>query len=248
MIGILSRAGLATLTDYARRGALLGFDFDGTLAPIVTDPAAAVMRPQTHALFAQVAARFPCVVISGRSRKDALTRLADVPLREVFGNHGMEPWPHNYVARAQIEAQVQRWEAQLRAALGPIAGIEVEQKKLSLSVHYRRCRDKEGAMAAIDHALAALPGLRRVAGKQVVNVLPVCYLDKGAALLRAMAELGAARSVFIGDDITDEDVFALAPPDRILSVRVGHARWSRATHFLRNQTQIDALLEALLAA
>jgi Trehalose-phosphatase len=69
---------------------LLCFDFDGTLAPIVTDRNGARMRPRTARLFRDACLVFPCAVISGRSRDDVAPRLGDVAVRYVVGDHGAD--------------------------------------------------------------------------------------------------------------------------------------------------------------
>jgi trehalose-phosphatase len=65
---ILADSQASTLHDFAHQRVLLAFDFDGTLAPIVRNPAVATMRARTSSLLTKVAKAYPCVVISGRSR------------------------------------------------------------------------------------------------------------------------------------------------------------------------------------
>jgi trehalose 6-phosphate phosphatase len=86
---ILAGEHASTLLEFARQRVLLAFDFDGTLAPIVRNPEAATMRRRTSKLLAEVARRYPCAVISGRSRADVMEKVAEIPLRALFGNHGM---------------------------------------------------------------------------------------------------------------------------------------------------------------
>ena len=68
---ILARANRDVLRQFACSRVLLAFDYDGTLAPIVSDPKQAAMRATTRALLSEIAKRYPCVVISGRARADA---------------------------------------------------------------------------------------------------------------------------------------------------------------------------------
>lgn len=79
----------------------------------------------------------------------------------------------------------------------------------------------------------------------MLNVVPAEAPDKGAALLRAREQLRCRRALYVGDDDTDEDVFALRLPE-VLGIRVGERRSSQARYALRSQLEIDALL-ALLA-
>ena len=243
MRDILARANREVLDQYARSRTLLAFDFDGTLAPIVTDPDRAAMRPSTRRLLRSVARAYPCVVISGRSRADVAGRLRGVGLAGIVGNHGLEPWH----PPARVLREVRRWVPLLEERLGGIEGVTVEDKGLSLAVHYRRAPEKKKARARILEATAALGPVRLVGGKQVLNVLPMGAPHKGLALERARARLGCDTAVYVGDDETDEDVFALDQPGQLLSIRVGRKKSSSAAYCIRGQAEIDALLRSLLA-
>jgi trehalose 6-phosphate phosphatase len=241
---LLSPRNVAVLERFAWSRVLLAFDFDGTLAPIVTDPEAAEMRARTRELLGRVAELYPTVVISGRTRADTQKRVDGVPLREVIGNHGAERAAE---ARGEIAA-IRRWLAELDRALGATPGVSVEDKGLSLSIHYRQSRRKKQARAAILSAVAPLVagGARLVGGKQVVNLLPEGAPHKGVALERARARLGCDTALYVGDDETDEDVFALDQPGRLLGVRVGARAASHAAYYLRGQREIDSLLRLLV--
>jgi trehalose 6-phosphate phosphatase len=240
---ILARAHREVLEQFACSRTLLGFDFDGTLAPIVTDPDRAAMRPSTRRLLGSVGRAYPCVVISGRSRADVARRLRGVRLVGIVGNHGLEPWR----PPARVLREVRRWVPLLEERLGRVRGVTVEDKGLSLAVHYRRAPEKKKARARILEATAALGPVRLVGGKQVLNVLPVGAPHKGLALERARARLGCDTAVYVGDDETDEDVFALDQPGQLLSIRVGRKKSSSAAYCIRGQVEIDALLRSLLA-
>ena len=86
--------------------------------------------------------------------------------------------------------------------------------------------------------------VRLIGGKQVVNILPAGAPHKGLALERARARLGCDTAVYVGDDETDEDVFALDRPGRLLGIRVGRKRSSSAASYVRAQAEIDRLLRA----
>ena len=238
---ILGRLGRDMLRQYTWSNVLLAFDYDGTLAPIVRDPERAAMRATTRRLLAEVALKYPCVVISGRARADALDRLQGVGTVEVIGNHGTEPWQ---VSRGALRA-VRQWGPLLSHRLAPLQGVTVEEKGYSLAIHYRRSREKATARTAIQKAAASLGDVRLIRGKQVVNVLPTDAPHKGMALQKARARFGCDTALYVGDDDTDEDVFALDQPGRLLTVRVGRKLDSLAGYFLRNQAEIDALLRVL---
>jgi trehalose 6-phosphate phosphatase len=86
-----------------------------------------------------------------------------------------------------------------------------------------------------------------IGGKLVVNVLPPGAPHKGVALERERHRLGCDTALFVGDDETDEDVFALDRPGRLVTVRVGRARATQASYCLRGQAEIDRLLGRLIA-
>lgn len=230
------------LARYAKSRVVLAFDFDGTLAPIVSDPTAARLRANTRLLLQELSRLYPCVVISGRSRADTLRKTRSIALVEVFGNHGLEPGNVTRYAK-----QVAVILPQLRRQLRSIVGIDIENKRLSVSVHYRRVHDKRIALAAIRAAIAGLAvPLRVIPGKQVVNLLPKGAPGKGQALSNVRRKLRVDRAVYVGDDITDEDVFS-SRQRSLLSIRIGQSRSSAAGYFLRNQGEIDRLLKQLIA-
>jgi len=242
---LLSPRNVAVLERFAWSRVLLAFDFDGTLAPIVVDPDAAQMRAPTRELLVRVAGLFPTVVISGRTRADTQRRVTKVPLRDVIGNHGAEG------ADGPVRISpgtVHRWRKELEKALAQQPGVVIEDKSYSLSIHYRQSRQKKRARAAILAAVAALEQrepVRLMGGKQVVNILPEGAPHKGVALERARARLGCDTALYVGDDETDEDVFALDQPGRLLGVRVGEKAASHADYYLRGQREIDGLLRVL---
>ena len=80
-----------------------------------------------------------------------------------------------------------------------------------------------------------------------MNVLPEGAPDKGYALEEQRVRFRCERAIYVGDDETDEDAFARGEAGRVLSVRVGARRASRANFYLRDQSEIDRLLAELVA-
>jgi trehalose 6-phosphate phosphatase len=239
---LLARRNVGVLEQIAWSRVLLAFDFDGTLAPIVPDRASASMRARTRRLLARACVLYPCAVISGRSQADVAERLSGAAVKYVVGNHGLEPGTElTYFARETARAA-----PLLRGALAGFAGIDVEDKRYSLAVHYRRSRRKGDARILIHEAVARLPRkMRMIAGKHVVNVVPEGAPNKGDALIKLRRLAQADTALYVGDDVTDEDVFALDQPGRLLTVRIGASRSSAASYFLRQQYEIDTLLAQL---
>lgn len=238
-------AGRAALEAFARRTTLVGLDYDGTLAPIVAQPEQAEMRIATRELLAAVSRHFPLVVMTGRSRATAQHFLRGIPALEIIGSHGLEV-PGTPAAR--FLSRVAGWRAALERVLHGLRGVQIEDKRHSLAVHYRNAADPAAARQRIGEAAAQLPGARLLGGKMVVNVLPQEAPNKGAALLAALQRLGCPRAIYAGDDDTDEDVFAIARPEQVLTIRVGRLDASAARWYLHGQEEIDALLASLLGA
>jgi trehalose 6-phosphate phosphatase len=241
---ILSDEARSTLDEVAREPVLLVFDFDGTLAPIVDDRTAAQMRDSTRRLLRLASLFFPCAVISGRARSDLVGRVESIPLVAVVGNHGAEAG-HGPID-GRVRSTVAGWKRTAGAMLRGVDGIEIEDKGLSLAIHYRRAASPAVAERAAQAAACALEGARVFGGKAVVNVVPLGEHDKGEALSRVVSRAGVRGAVYVGDDTTDEDAFR-SEAVRV-SVRVGRSDASAASHFVASQAHIDELLRALVHA
>jgi trehalose 6-phosphate phosphatase len=243
MKNILAAPQLEVLAQFAWSNVLIGLDFDGTLAPIVQRPDRARLRARTRGLLVSLAEAYPVAVLSGRGRADVRARLDGVPVRAVVGNHGLEPGADLGACRALVAG----WIPSLRKALDDQQGVEIEDKTYSLAVHYRRARARREAAGRIAAAVASLgKGTRVIGGKLVVNVLPSGAPHKGVALMRLRTDLGADTALYVGDDVTDEDVFALDDPGRLLCIRVGQNARSRAPYFVESQRAVDDLLRVLI--
>lgn len=242
---IFSPEGDAALTKLLARRPLLAFDFDGTLAPIVARPADARLSQAVSARLAALAERLPVAVISGRALADLRQRLGFAPTYLV-GNHGAED--------ADDPGTTAGWQAALnplrehlaarQVGLGA-AGVTLEDKGLSLALHYRLAPAHGPALDAIRDALAGRPpGFQVFGGKRVVNLAPADSPDKADALQALVARSGAGSALFAGDDINDEPVFARAP-SHWLTLRVGRDEASRARFFLDSPAEMAMLLERL---
>lgn len=241
---ILHEKHRGTLANFALSNVLLAFDYDGTLVPIESKPDAVAMRACTRRLLTSAATLYPCVVISGRRLDDIAGRLAGIPLWHVFGNHGLESWS----ASARPTSQTRTWVRKLTHDLANHPGVVVEDKGLSVTVHYRSAHDRPNAIEAIEAAIRGLPGARIVGGKESVNLLPFGGADKGVALRDALRLFACQTAIYVGDDATDEDAFAAGGPHQLLGIHVGPARSSAAQYHVDSQGEIDGLLEALIEA
>lgn len=239
---------------------LVALDFDGTIAPIVPHPEHAQLLPHARPILEALARREDTVIalISGRSLQDLRSRIG---IRNVYyaGNHGLEihgPDLDDTVAGAlELQPRVQRCFAALQNALGETEGVYLENKQLSLSVHYRMIDDPQQQRRVRDvvHEIFRQngDGLRLTTGKRVLEVRPEIDWHKGRALLYIIDEIESVRQahmlpMFVGDDKTDEDGFA-AIAGKGPGVLVGPAdAHTAASSYVRTPDEAVELLERLL--
>jgi trehalose 6-phosphate phosphatase len=187
---------LALLRSEPGRAAVL-LDVDGTLAPIVERPELASVPEETRAELQRLVGRYALVAgVTGRTSADA-AGLVGVDGIEFVGVHGLELAP-----------EAARW----REALRPFAAEPwpwVEDKGLSVSLHWRQAEDEEAAERQLQEvaARAAAAGLDPRWGRKVLELRPPVAVDKGTAV-RALLEVhGLGRALYAGDDTTDLDAF-----------------------------------------
>ena len=209
------RAGLVAILDDPA-GALIALDFDGTLAPIVADPARARALPAAVGAMTILAPLVRVMaVITGRPAMTAVEygSLRRIPGVVVLGLYGRQRWadgklssppapPGLAVARQRLPG--------LLAAAGAPEGTWVEDKTDALAVHTRRAADPAAALAALRGPLvdlAADTGLRAQDGRLVIELRPP-GADKGQALRDLVAEAGPSAVLYAGDDVGDRPAFA----------------------------------------
>jgi len=243
MTYLFSDTGLAALYDFIDHATLFAFDLDGTLAPIAADPKGIRVPVAVREALADLRDRAAIAIITGRSRKDAQRHLGVVP-QYLVGNHGAEGLPGWERYEEDFRRLAGEWERQLRGVIpdGENSGIVVENKGMSVSIHYRSAGDRPTARSRVRNAIGRLiPQPRVVGGKYVENLLPGEAPDKGVALLQLMSRAGNTKGFFVGDDQTDEDVFQL-DGGQLFTVRVETGEKSRARYFLQGQREIPLLL------
>jgi trehalose 6-phosphate phosphatase len=225
---------------------LVASDYDGVLAPIVSDPAQAWALPEAIEVLAALSGlpRTEVAVVSGRARDD-LAALAGLPdTVTLVGSHGGE-----IDGGLGLDLDAAALHDRLRRRLDEIvvgrAGVALEVKPASLVVHTRNAERPVAAEVAamVRSGPATWPGVHVTEGKEVIE-MAVVDADKGTAI-RLLRERAAADAVvFLGDDVTDENVFAvLDGPD--VGVKVGPGE-TLARHRVGSPLEAVAVLEQVL--
>jgi trehalose 6-phosphate phosphatase len=187
---------------------LVASDYDGTLAPIVNNPADARPLPEASAALAALAElpRTTVVLVSGRAL-GVLRDLSGAPATvHLVGSHGAEF--DTGFAHSIDEALLARITTELRTIAEGRPGVTVETKPASVALHVRNASpaDGEAALDAASSASAAWGGAHATAGKAVLE-FAVLDTDKGEAVDIMRAQCQATAAVFFGDDVTDEKAF-----------------------------------------
>jgi trehalose 6-phosphate phosphatase len=199
---------------------LLLLDYDGTLAPIVDDPSAAVPHPRVPALLRALDADHEVRVITGRDLA-SLAALLSVPVRAV-GLHGAQAGRLGGESELHVSADARTALGRMRAALPDIAGLRVEEKGPMFALHFRGVPEPMAIRDALAGWLEGAPSsLTPVWGKMVLELRPA-GTDKGSVARGLAASLPDLTPVYLGDDTTDEDAFrALREDPRAVTIKVG---------------------------
>ena len=242
---------------------LLLSDYDGTLTPIVSRPEEAVLsteaRDRLHALCAKPG--FSIGIVSGRSLAECK---AMVGVGGIYyaGNHGFEiEGPGLRFVNPEAEAarsELKKIAGAFSDKLGGVRGAIVEDKGLSLSLHYRLVSgdDLDTVSAVFRQITSPLVGegkIRVTAGKKVWEVRPPVDWHKGRAVeaivkeIKKLLGLEQLLTIYLGDDTTDEDAFRVLRRPQGWSIFVGGENPSSyAGYFLNSTTEVLDFLSRLL--
>lgn len=240
----------------------IGTDFDGTVVSLMDRPEAVTLSERAAAVLNRLAVRprTSLAIVSGRSFVD-LAALAPIPNAILIGNHGLEvrvPGRPLITAYDDVDVDVTRSVlAILQHRLYGIMGTQIEDKGPVLAVHYRRVSSREvpHVLEIVRSVAAELgPLIRIIEGSGVFEFCPGRVFGKGSALLTAWAESGipaSATCLYFGNDVTDEDVFAVLPPEAI-TVHVGDPSDQSGARYLTDTPArvLDSLedLDQIIAA
>ena len=257
----------AVLRQLAKaRHILLLSDYDGTLTPIVERPELATLSEDVRCHLELLASdrHFSIGIVSGRALSDLKSRVGIAGL-VYAGNHGLEIEGLGLSFVSPVAAELRPLfrviHFALRRALSSVRGVLVEDKGLSLSVHYRMVdRDRvpyvEEIVRRVVGPAQAAGKARLTSGKKVHEIRPAVDWNKGKAVRLLMKRYGRGGrrsglvSLFFGDDITDEDAFReIESYGDGVSVFVGRPnRHSAATYYLRSPEEVNSFLGLLASA
>jgi trehalose 6-phosphate phosphatase len=188
-------------------------DVDGTISEIAPTPRQARVSPPCRRYLNLLCRRLALVaVVSGRSAAEVRDMLG-IEGVVYIGNHGLERWVKN---QAALPDGARDYSGMVESALEELSsrlsmkGVTLENKGLSLTIHYRLSPQPEAAEREILSALAAserAKGLRVVRGRLALNLLPPVAVNKGTAVLDLIRDYGLQGGLYLGDDLTDIDAF-----------------------------------------
>jgi trehalose 6-phosphate phosphatase len=225
-------------------------DLDGTLAPLAEHPDNVRLPEKAKTVLSALTRRPNTTVgiLSGRSLIDLKDRV-EIPGLILAGNHGLEiegPDFH-YTNSTALASQdrIATLAAVLNGRLRQIPGAWVENKSLSLSVHTRHVadRDMQRLLDALLFSLSDfLPYIELTAGIMVFEVKPRVDWTKGdaAVWIRNRVDTPRPVTIFLGDDLTDEDAFRLLPQG--INVKVGHGLKTLAPYSVEDSGEVARFL------
>jgi len=242
-----------------KKKVLLLFDYDGTLTPIVSKPSQATLNKETKRLLTDLSKteKFTVGIVSGRRLID-VRNLVKIKGIYYAGNHGLEIKGANiqflHPSCIRSKAYITKVRKALQEKLGYIKGVIIEDKGLSLSLHYRLVNQKNIIKIKNVFRKITIPYLKKKKikiskGKKVLEVRPPVNWDKGRAvkLIEKLTQRSASSvTVYIGDDRTDEDAFRVLKK-KGFSVFVGNSKSrSCAKYYLKDTLDVQNLLRLFL--
>ncbi len=239
---------------------LLFLDYDGTLTPIVETPDKAIISKEKKDLLDKLSTSPHCrvAIISGRSLRDIK---AIVGLKDIIyvGNHGLEIEGPKIKFESQVSPRlksiIRHIHEEAVSKLSKIKGVLIEDKGLTISVHYRLVDEKD--IPELKSILTEITGpyivrdkIKINSGKKVYEIRPPAMWDKGKVVLWLLArqqfllERNKILPVYIGDDVTDEDAFK-ALKKKGLTIFVGEQASSEAQYYLKTTEEVAEFLKLI---
>ena len=239
---------------------LLNLDYDGTLTPIAATPEEAVLSPEVKSVLGELARLKDCelAIISGRALRD-IRKMVGLKNIAYVGNHGFEiDGPRIHFASLtppDIKKIFLKVKDDLIKNLAKLEGAIIEDKGLTLSVHYRLVPEEKADFVVKIFHKTCRPYLKKKQikigpGKKVFEIKPPIEWDKGKAVLWILSQRKRAEGgknvlpIYIGDDRTDEDVFLTLKKNGI-TVFVGQDGRSAAHYYVKDTAEVLRFLRLI---
>ena len=244
------------------RNVLLLFDYDGTLTPIVDKPEMAILSEESRKAIKSLAAKkkFMVGIISGRAIGDIKSKV-NIDNIIYAGNHGLEiegpGFAFIHPLTDEIRSNLKLINIVLNKTIGTIKGTVVEDKGMTLSVHYRMVDDTDKE-TEVKNVFERVIGIARKLGKvntsrgkKVYEVKPPVNWHKGKAVELIMKDYEKEKHkpllIYMGDDLTDEDAFKSAKEFNGISVFVGGENYDSVSDFyLQSPDEVYDFIDKLL--
>ena len=240
----------------AQKDVFVFLDYDGTLTPIVATPDLAVLSEEMREVVRKLSFCTKVSIVSGRATDDVQSK---VQIDGIFyaGSHGFEIVSPDGKIKINEEAQAIRQVInvvyeKLSESLKDVKGALVEHVKYTISVHYRLVSDEyfPKVKEVVEEILSKYSNLRMTSGKKVFELRPRIDWHKGKAVEWILSCLGYQPEnhlvVYIGDDVTDEDAFAVLK-DKGFGILVADTpRKSKAAYMIRDTQDVKRVLESLI--
>jgi len=240
---------------------MLFLDYDGTLTPIVSTPDKAFISQEVKELLNELSKSPTCklAIISGRSLSDikALVGLKDIIYA---GNHGLEIEGPKIKFESQVSPRLKSIIRHIYedavSKFSKIKGVLIEDKGLTISIHYRLVDKKDiQEFLSIFNEIAdpyIVRGKIKInSGKKVYEIRPSVMWDKGKIVLWLLArqqfllEKNKILPVYIGDDVTDEDAFKVLK-NKGITIFVDNPKPSYAQYYLKDTNEVKEFLKRIL--
>ncbi len=238
-----------------RRPAMF-LDYDGTLTPIVRDPAAARLAPDVRELLHNLSQLCTVAIVSGRDLQD-VKKLVALENLVYAGSHGFEITGPGGLHMEHEEGtsrlpDLGAAEGELKSRLENIPGAAVERKRFAVAIHYRNAPEERvgDIERAVDEVHAKHSSLRKRGGKKIFELQPNIEWHKGKAVLWLLESLKLDKPeilpFYLGDDLTDEDAFrALA--GRGIGILVGQPTApTSASYWLSEPAEVKPFLQKMI--
>jgi trehalose 6-phosphate phosphatase len=235
----------------------LFLDYDGTLTPIVKNPSEAVLSEDMRSVLTNCSKMLPVAIISGRDLDD-LKQLVRISNIIYGGSHGFRITGPGGLYMEHPDSDkilpgLNGIEDKLHKLFdNKIAGIKIERKRYAIAVHYRNVAEEDVPfiIREVENTIDQSSGFRKGEGKKVIEVRPDVDWHKGRAIgwLLERREFNAGEEVipiYIGDDLTDEDVFENLPESGIGILAGFHGGKTSARYSLKNVYQVRLFIEML---